>query len=136
ILLAGRPADVFHYPLGGQFLGLGFLSHLHSLMVTMSQKSSVPQLAISLSQALMSDTVLPRTSGFDVERLGAKFCEPAAHDLCSHLRTVVRADVVRHAPFEHHIGHCLDDPKAVDATATLIARHSRVNSSIKVMSRS
>src|SRR5271156_2611186 len=32
-----------------------FWSHLHSLMVTMSQKSFVPQLAISLSQALMSD---------------------------------------------------------------------------------
>ena len=35
---------------------LGFLSHLHSLMVTMSQKSSVPQAAKSVSQALMSDT--------------------------------------------------------------------------------
>jgi hypothetical protein len=34
----------------------GFLSHLHSLMVTMSQKSSVPQAAISVSQALMSDS--------------------------------------------------------------------------------
>jgi hypothetical protein len=34
----------------------GFLSHLHSLMVTMSQKSSVPQTAKSVSQALMSDT--------------------------------------------------------------------------------
>src|SRR5271154_4623777 len=56
-MIAGRPADVFHNPLGGQFLGLGFLSHLHSLMVTMSQKSSVPQAAISLSQALMSDTL-------------------------------------------------------------------------------
>jgi hypothetical protein len=33
----------------------GFLSHLHSLMVTMSQKSSVPQAAKSVSQALMSD---------------------------------------------------------------------------------
>ena len=30
----------------------GFLSHLHSLMVTMSQKSSVPQAANSVSQAL------------------------------------------------------------------------------------
>ena len=35
----------------------GFLSHLHSLMVTMSQKSFVPQ-ALNLSQALMSDTHL------------------------------------------------------------------------------
>jgi hypothetical protein len=36
----------------------GFLSHLHSLMVTMSQKSFVPQAAKSVSQALMSDTRL------------------------------------------------------------------------------
>jgi hypothetical protein len=35
----------------------GFLSHLHSLMVTMSQKSSVPQTAKSVSQALMSDKI-------------------------------------------------------------------------------
>jgi hypothetical protein len=34
----------------------GFLSHLHSLMVTMSQKSSVPQAVKSVSQALMPDT--------------------------------------------------------------------------------
>jgi hypothetical protein len=34
----------------------GFLSHLHSLVVAMSQKSSVPQAAKSVSQALMSDT--------------------------------------------------------------------------------
>jgi hypothetical protein len=35
----------------------GFLSHLHSLMVTMSQKSSVPQAVKSVSQALMPDTI-------------------------------------------------------------------------------
>jgi hypothetical protein len=33
----------------------GFLSHLHSLMVTMSQKSSVPQVVKSASQVLMPD---------------------------------------------------------------------------------
>ena len=31
-------------------------THLHSLMVTMSQKSFVPQAAKSVSQALMSDS--------------------------------------------------------------------------------
>ena len=36
----------------------GFLSHLHSLMVTMSQKSFVPQTAKSVSQALMSDSAI------------------------------------------------------------------------------
>ena len=35
-----------------------FLSHLHSLMVTMSQKSSVPQPPKSVSQALMPDTIV------------------------------------------------------------------------------
>jgi hypothetical protein len=34
----------------------GFLSHPHSSMVTMSQKSSVPQAAKFVSQALMPDT--------------------------------------------------------------------------------
>jgi UDP-glucose 4-epimerase len=37
----------------------GFLSHLHFLMVTMSQKSSIPQAVKSVSQALMSDSWMP-----------------------------------------------------------------------------
>ena len=41
----------------------GFLSHLHSLMVTMSQKSFVPQSAKSVSQALMSDTLVNEIAG-------------------------------------------------------------------------
>jgi hypothetical protein len=36
---------------------------------------------------------------------------------CSHLRTVIRADVFGYASFEHRIGHRLDDPKAVNATS-------------------
>ena len=34
-------------------------THLHSLMVTMSQKSSDPQAVKSVSQVLMSDMVWP-----------------------------------------------------------------------------
>src|SRR3954471_16840729 len=55
---AGCTADVLHDPLRRRFRTQGFLSHLHSVMVTMSQKSSVPQAAKSVSQALMSDTIL------------------------------------------------------------------------------
>src|SRR5271167_4142311 len=58
--LAGCPADVLHDPLRRRFRVYGFLSHLHSLMVTMSQKSSVPQAAKSVSQALMPDTLFVR----------------------------------------------------------------------------
>src|ERR1019366_360047 len=54
--LAGCPADVLHDPLRRRFRVHGFLSHLHSLMVTMSQKSSVPQAVKSVSQALMPDS--------------------------------------------------------------------------------
>jgi hypothetical protein len=38
----------------------GFLSHLHSLMVTMSQKSSVPQAVKSVSQTLIRTTAAAR----------------------------------------------------------------------------
>ena len=58
--------------------------------------------------------VLPGASGCDVQRLSSEFCEPAAHDLCRHLRAVIGPDVFRHASGEHHIGHGLDDAKAVD----------------------
>jgi hypothetical protein len=51
----GCQADVLHDPLRRRFRVFGFLSHLHSLMVTMSQKSSVPQAVKSVSLALMSD---------------------------------------------------------------------------------
>src|SRR4051812_39717178 len=53
---AGCTADVLHDPLRRRFRMHGFLSHLHSLMVTMSQKSFVPQADKSVSQVLMSDT--------------------------------------------------------------------------------
>jgi hypothetical protein len=63
---AGDPADVLYEPdadllfgrmaLRRRFSLHGFLSHPHSSMVTMSQKSSVPQAAKSVSQALMPDT--------------------------------------------------------------------------------
>ena len=49
ILLAGHPADVLDKPLRRRFSGSGFLSHLHSLAVTMSQKSSVIQYPQSVS---------------------------------------------------------------------------------------
>jgi hypothetical protein len=54
--LADRPADALHDPLRRGFRLHGFLSHLHSLVVTMSEKSSVPQAAKSISQALMPDS--------------------------------------------------------------------------------
>src|SRR3954447_279665 len=53
---AGCTADVLHDPFRRRFRMHGFLSHLHSLMVTMSQKSFVPQAAKSVSQELMSDS--------------------------------------------------------------------------------
>src|SRR6187402_2464134 len=53
---AGCTADVLHDSLRRRFRMHGFLSHLHSLVVTMSQKSSVPQAAKSVSQALMADS--------------------------------------------------------------------------------
>lgn len=75
----------------------------------------VPQLAVER----LTKAVLPRASGFNVERPGAKRCEPVAYDLRRHLRTVVRTDVFRHTTFEHHIGHRLDDAEAVYTTGHL-----------------
>ena len=40
---------------GRQVGGVGFLSHLRSLGATMSQKSSLPQAAKSVSRVLVSD---------------------------------------------------------------------------------
>src|SRR3954464_8264329 len=50
---AGCTADVLHDPLRRRFRTQGFLSHLHSLMVTMSQKSFVPQTAPRASSFAM-----------------------------------------------------------------------------------
>src|SRR5215471_8935132 len=55
ILLPRRPADVADKLLGRTSGGNGFLSHLRSLAATMSQKSSVPQAAKFVSQALKRD---------------------------------------------------------------------------------
>jgi hypothetical protein len=55
ILLAGRPPNALHEPLGRSVGRTGFLSHLVSLTVTMSPKSSLPQPAKSVSVALTPD---------------------------------------------------------------------------------
>jgi hypothetical protein len=55
ILLPRRPANVADKLLGRTSSGNGFLPHLRSLAATMSQKSSVPQAAKFVSQALKRD---------------------------------------------------------------------------------
>src|SRR5207344_1861936 len=59
VTLARCPADALDDRFGRQVGGVGFLSHLRSLGATMSQKSSLPQAAKSVSQVLMSDTRQP-----------------------------------------------------------------------------
>jgi hypothetical protein len=61
ILLPRRPADVADKLLGPTSGGNGFLPHLRSLAATMSQKSSVPQAAKFVSQALKRDNRLVAT---------------------------------------------------------------------------
>jgi hypothetical protein len=74
--LAGCPADVLHNLLRRRFRVPGFLSHLHSLVVTMSQKSSVPQAAKSVSQALIAESdakrpVIPTECGHPIRSKAA-----------------------------------------------------------------
>src|SRR4051812_48143479 len=66
MLFAGRAPDVAEHLLGRRLgpsgtspgdQGGGFLAHLHSLAVTMSQKSSVSQPASAVSWALTPDRV-------------------------------------------------------------------------------
>src|SRR4051794_18849171 len=59
-IACGVAANVLHDPLGRQFGGSGFLAHLHPSMVTMSQKSSLPQ-------------TLTSVKGADAGRLGERF---------------------------------------------------------------
>src|ERR1019366_7318162 len=82
VLLARGSPNVLHDPLGRRLLVLGFLSHLHSLMVTMSQKSSLIQPANFVSQALIPDT--HARAADDRGRVCAKAAcagtsEPSAH---------------------------------------------------------
>lgn len=74
----------------------------------------IEQFIAQFSVKGLAVAVLPGTAGFDVKCLRSKFGKPAAHDLCCHLRAVVRANVFRDALGEHHIGHRLNDAKAID----------------------
>ena len=75
---------------------------------------SIEQFIAQFSVEGFAVAVLPGTTGFDVQCLRPEFCEPAAYDLCCHLCAVIGSDVFRHSSGEHHIGHRLDDAKAVD----------------------
>ena len=73
VTLARRPADALDDLLGRQVVGVGFLSHLRSLRATMSQKSSLPQAAKSVSRVLMSDSSETRSAFFSSARLRDAF---------------------------------------------------------------
>lgn len=64
-----------------------------------------------------------------MERPGAKFREPTAHDVRSHLRAVVRANVLRHTLGEHHVGHSVINTKLL-IRATRIASHQTMLSPV------
>jgi len=57
ILLARRAADVLDDFLAVALLGSGFLSHLHSLVVTMCQKPSLIKSTQTVLLALTSDVI-------------------------------------------------------------------------------
>src|SRR6516165_2838630 len=56
MVLPGCPSDVADNAFRRHGRRIGFLSHLRSLAATMSQKSSLPQAASSVSQVLKRDT--------------------------------------------------------------------------------
>src|ERR1700722_2553413 len=84
----------------------GFLQAVEDFAV----EQFVPQLAVEA----FAIAVLPGTAGLDVERLGTNACQPAAHNLGSHLRAVIGSDVLRDTAHEHLVSHGLQDTQAVD----------------------
>lgn len=50
-----------------------------------------------------------------------------SNHLGGHLRTVIRPDVFRHAAFQHHVGHRLDDAEAVDASRDVDQSRQKVD---------
>src|SRR4029078_11744975 len=62
VALPSRATNALDDLFGRQVGGVGFLSHLRSLGAHMSQKSSLPQAAKSVSRVLMSDTPDPDVS--------------------------------------------------------------------------
>ena len=68
--LPGLAADGFDQLGSRSFAGSGFLVHLHSLTVTMTQKSSVVQILNSVPQVLTSDTITKLLAGHSDVMLG------------------------------------------------------------------
>src|SRR5499427_2615955 len=118
ILLPRRPADVADKLLGRTSGGNGFLSHLRSLAATMSQKSSAPQAAKFVSQALKRDTLYmrkynagggPIRENFAREisiRGGCRPCTVPEDDLLLGLRAWRVSDTRRAGPPLHALRVC------------------------------
>ena len=76
---------------------------------------TVEAFVAKLAIEALAVAVFPRAARFDVECFGSQLGEPAADHLGCHLGAVIRSDVFGNTALDHHVGHGLDDGKAVDA---------------------
>ena len=74
----------------------------------------VEQLVSEFAVEGLTVPVLPGATWLDVKGFGADIGQPLPHNLRSHLRTVVGADVFGNAMYDHGVGHRLNDTQTVD----------------------
>ena len=71
-----------------------------------------------------------------MKRVLAQPNQPVGYDLRGHFSAVIRSDALGHTTHEHDVAMVSSTPKLLIWHATLMASHSRVFSSISVISRS
>lgn len=96
----------------------------------MSRRFRVEQFVAKLAVEAFAMAVLPWTARFDVSRPGARGFDPVAECLRHELGAIVGTDVMRDAAGHEQIAEGLDDLGPLSERATLMARPSRVNSSM------
>ena len=95
----------------------------------------VEQLVAELGVEALAGSRSPMGPRLDVGGPGADGGDPVPHRLRHELRAVVGPDVIRHAAQDEQIGQDVDDVVRSQLPSTRIARHSRVNSSMRLSMR-
>ena len=84
---------------------LGEDLHLPEGIEELPVQEFVPKLAVEA----LNIPILPRATRCDEEGCGSHPLEPQPHRQGGELRSVVRADVIRHTPLDHDVSQALND---------------------------
>jgi hypothetical protein len=120
---------------GDDVVAVSAVFYEHQRFPDAAEDLALEHLVAALTVKACATTILPEAARSRCKAPRRQRLLPLAHSPGQQPWAVVGMSLSGGATHEHDIGHCLLDIQAANSSATRIARHWRVNSSISNVSR-